>query len=214
MTTSWADAQKPQTSGRKDIIRLKIDTEKKIRLVGGVLPRYVYWVTTKEGKKMPIECLSFNRDTESMDDSLQDPIKELPDEIVDIKPQFGFICNVIDRDSKEIVIFDLKMTIFKQIVEFAGNPDFGNPADEEKGYDITIKKEKTGPLPQNVKYTCMPGRSNTPLTDKEKEMETFDLHSIYKRPTYDEQRQWLMQHTNFYEGEGGEEFKPEAPEDL
>ena len=31
------------------------------------------------------------------------------------------------------------------------------------GYDITIKKEKTGPLPQNVKYSIIPARGNSPL---------------------------------------------------
>ena len=46
-----------------------------------------------------------------------------------------------------------------------------NPAGEADGYDITIKKEKTGPLPQNVKYSCLPARNNSPLTEEEKGLE-------------------------------------------
>ena len=32
--------------------------------------------------------------------------------------------------------------LFWKIVDYASNPEYGNPADTETGYDITIKKEK------------------------------------------------------------------------
>ena len=53
----------------------------KARLVGDVMPRYCYWVVTTEGKKMPVECLQFSRETESFDNSAQDPFKEIDESI-------------------------------------------------------------------------------------------------------------------------------------
>ena len=88
----------------------------------------------------------------SFDNSAQDPFKEIDDAIFADKPQFSYVCNVIDRSDGQIKLFDLRSTIYSQIVDYATNPDYGNPAGEADGYDITIKKEKTGPLPQNVKY--------------------------------------------------------------
>lgn len=211
---SWTEAKVPQTFDRKEINRITLSIgDNKIRLRGDVLPRYLYWVTTTEGRKMPVECLSFNRDTEEFDDSAKDPFKELPEEVYSDKPQFAYVSNVIDRKDGLIKLFDLKRTIYTQIVGFATDKEYGNPA-ADNGYDITIKKEKTGPLPQNVKYTSLPARNNTPLSDEEKELELFEIGRIFKRPTYEEQKAWLMENTTLFAGMAGDEFKPESPEDL
>ena len=83
------------------------------------------------------------------------------------------------------------------------------------GQYITIKKEKTGPLPQNVKYSIIPARNNAPLSDVEKELELFDLSKIYKRQSYDEQKEWLLQNTAYFAGDVSDEFKPaEDVDDL
>jgi len=214
----WQDAKAPQkTFERKEIERLQLDMgDTKVRLLGDILPRYLYWVTTSEGNKRPVECLRFSRDTQEFDDSVKDPMTEVPEEIFSEKPQFAYACNVIDRRDGRIKVFDLKRTIYTQVVGFAGDPDYGNPADEANGYDIVIKKEKTGPLPQNVKYTALPGRNNTPLTEEEKELELFELSRIHKRPTYEEQKTWLVENTTYFAGEAGDDFKPEteSPDDL
>ena len=68
---------------------------------------------------------------------------------------------MVDRSDGKIKLFDLRSTIYSQIVDYASNPEYGNPSDPETGYDVTVKKEKTGPLPQNVKYTCIPARAST-----------------------------------------------------
>jgi hypothetical protein len=187
----------------------------RVRLIGDVMPRYCYWVVTKEGKKMPVECLQFNRQTESFDNSAKDPFKEMDADVYSDKPQFAYVCNVIDRADGKIKIFDLRSTIYSQIVDYATNPDYSNPADAESGYDLTVKKEKTGPLPQNVKYTVIPARNNSPLKDSEQELELFDLDKIYKRQTYDEQKEWLLQNTTLFAGDVSDEFKPsESVDDL
>lgn len=203
------------SSARKEIERINIGIgDTKLRLIGEVLPRYVYWVVTTEGKKMPVECLRFDRQKESFNDSIKDPMKEIDEEIYSEKPQFAYVCNVIDRTDGKVKIFDLRSTIYKQIVDYATNPDYGNPADDAAGYDITIKKEKTGPLPQNVKYSVIPARNNSSITEAEKKLELFELDKIYKRQTYEEQKEWLLKNTSYFSGESSDEFKPEKVEDL
>ena len=109
----------------------------------------------------------------------------------------------------------LKVLFYRQIVDFASNPEYGNPADHATGYDITIKKEKTGPLPQNVKYTCLPARASTALTEEEQKAELFDLSRIYKRQTYEEQKKWMLENTALFASSTGDDFVPtETAEDL
>ena len=69
---SWDKAKAPSQGGgeRREIQRLTLPIgETKIRLVGEVMPRYVYWITTTEGKRMPLECLRFVREQEKFVES-------------------------------------------------------------------------------------------------------------------------------------------------
>ena len=215
---AWSEAKGKQPGGgqKRDIQRLSLGMgNTRIRLVGDVMPRYVYWVTTKEGKKIPVECLEFQRSTETFDNSVENPFKEIDEAVFSDKPQFAYVCNVIDRNDGSIKLFDLRMTIYGQIVDFATDPEYGSPADDANGYDLTIKKESTGPLPQNVKYTIVPGRGSTPLTEEEKALELFDVDKIHKRPTYAEQKEWLLKNTSYFMTDVGSEFEPtEDVEDL
>jgi hypothetical protein len=217
---AWDQAKGKQNSGngnnRKEIKRLTLaNGDTRIRLVGDVMPRYCYWIVTKEGKKMPVECLQFDRATETFNNSAEDPFKEIEADVYAEKPQFAYVCNVIDRADGQIKLFDLRSTIYSQIVDYARNEDYGSPADTETGYDLTIKKEKTGPLPQNVKYTIIPARASKALTAEEQETELFELDKIFKRQTYEEQKQWLLDNTHLFAGAAGDEFKPaEEVDDL
>lgn len=214
---AWDKAKgKPQGNNeRREIKRVKLQLgDTRLRLVGDVLPRYCYWITNKEGNKLPVECLQFIRETESFDNTAEDPFKEIDEDVYNEKASFAFVCNVINRATGEVELFDLRSTIYTQIVSYAVNPEYGNPADEAQGYDIVIKKEKTGPLPQNVKYTVIPARSNSPLTDEEKALELYDLDKIFKRQNYEEQKKWLMDNTFLFTSAAGDEFKAEGVDDL
>jgi hypothetical protein len=205
--TSWGAVKAPVSGSAKDIVRVdwKSRTEFKSRFIGGVLPRYVYWVVTKEGKKRSIECLSFDRATQSFDPNLQDPMKEVPAELYAEKPSFAYVAQSIDRSNGVITLHDpLKKQAYDEIVALAQNPEYGNPADEVKGYDVTITKQKTGPLPQNVKYKVTAGRASTPLTEEELKLDKYDLDKLFKRPTYEEQKKWLMENTTYFLLSGGE----------
>lgn len=214
---SWDKTQGIKSQGsseRKEIQRISLQNgDNKIRLIGEVLPRYVYWLTTKDGKRMPVECLKFDRNTEQFSGT-EDPFDEISSDIYADKPQFAYVCNVIDRSDNQVKLFDLKATIYRQIVDFAKDAEYGNPADESTGYDITIVKEKTGPLPQNVKYTVRPARASTSLSDDEKSADLFELDRIYKRPDYTEQKRWLLENTTLFAGDDDNSFSPESVEDL
>ena len=123
---SW-DKAKGNTGGntqRREVERLSLQIgDTKVRLIGDVLPRYVYWITTNEGKKMPVECLRFSRATEQFDDTQPDPFKELDEAIFADKPQFAYVCNALDRSDGKIKLFDLRSTIYRQIVDYAIKQD-------------------------------------------------------------------------------------------
>lgn len=220
-TTSWGNAKAP-ASNNANIERLdfKSINEAQVRLVGDVVPRYVYWVTTREGKKRSIECLGFNRETQAFDPALQDPMKEVPVELYGSKPdekaQFGYVTHVIDRKDKKLKLFDpIKKTVFDKIVALASKPAFGDPSDPVKGYDITISKRKKGPLPQNVEYDAVPSdRSTSPLTEEELALKLYELDKLLKRPTYDEQKKWLMENTLYFMNTESDEGRPETVKDI
>jgi hypothetical protein len=216
---AWDNAKGKQSSGdrqKREIERVSLGLgDTKLRLIGDVMPRYCYWVVTKDGKKMPVECLQFDRESETFNASTRDPFKEINPDVYAEKPQFAYVCNVIDRKDNRIKLLDLRSTIYAQIVDYAKNPEYGSPANYSTGYDLTLKKEKTGPLPQNVKYTVIPARSSKALTDEEKSMELYELSKIFKRQTYDEQKQWLLENTTLFAGDVSDEFKSnEGVDDL
>ena len=42
-----------------------VDGDNKVRIVGDILARYVYWIKGENDKNIPLECLSFDRDQEA-----------------------------------------------------------------------------------------------------------------------------------------------------
>ena len=53
---AWDKAKGKQNTGqRRESQRMSLSIgDNKIRLVGDVMPRYCYWVTTTEGRNMPV----------------------------------------------------------------------------------------------------------------------------------------------------------------
>lgn len=61
----------------------------------------------------------------------------------------------------------------------------------------------------------IPARNNSSLKPAEREVELYDLDKIFKRQTYDEQKQWLIDNTTLFAGDVSDEFKPsEGVDDL
>ena len=58
------------------------DGDNNVRLVGDVLARYVYWIEGENGKNIPLECLSFDRDEERFNNQEKDSLRLILCEIV------------------------------------------------------------------------------------------------------------------------------------
>jgi len=160
------------------------DGEQTLRLYGGVLPRYVYWVKTSNGKDIPIECLAFNRDKEKFDNLEVDHVqKYFPDK----KCGWAYSINCIDPADGKSKVLNLKKKLFEQISTAA--EDLGDPTDLDNGWDIVFKRVKTGPLAYNVEYTLQVLRcKKRSLTEEERKVvaESPSIDEKIVRPTSEE----------------------------
>jgi hypothetical protein len=154
------------------------DGENVVRLIGGVLPRYVYWVRGTNNKDIPVECLAFSRDKEKFDNLEKDWVPEFH---ADLKCSWSYAVNCIDPKDGKVKVLNLKKKLFEQIITAA--EDLGDPTDPETGWDVVFKRVKTGPLTYNVEYTlqvlrCKPRK----LTAQEIELSTKALPIDEKYP--------------------------------
>ena len=140
--------------------------ENNLRLFGEIMPRYIYWLKDKKNQDIPMECLSFDRKEERFTNIEKDWVKEyFPDK----KCGWAYVIQGIDLAKGEVVLVNLKKKLFEQIKTAA--EDLGDPTDIEKGWDITFKRQKTGPAAFNVEYTLQVLRcKNRALTPEEKEL--------------------------------------------
>ena len=49
-----------------------VDGINKFRIIGSVVPGYKYWLKTRDGTSVPMDCLGFNRETETFDNKISD----------------------------------------------------------------------------------------------------------------------------------------------
>lgn len=165
--------------------------ENKVRLVGGICPRYVYWVEGTNNKKVPIECLAFNRETETFDNAEEDVVQQM---YPDLKCSWAYAIMCIDLADGKMKVFNLKRKLFDQILGLAKK--LGDPTDPENGWDIIFEKKKTGPHAFNVEYTADPfgcQEGKRPLTDEERAIveDAPKIDDVITRQTPDTQRKFL-----------------------
>ena len=123
------------------------DGENSVRLIGGVLPRYVYWLKGTNNKDIPIECLAFDREKEKFTNM---EVDHVPSYFSDKKCSWAYSINCIDPKDGKVKALNLKKKLFEQVISAA--EDLGDPTDYESGWDVVFKRTKTGPLPFNVEY--------------------------------------------------------------
>jgi len=75
--------------------------------------------------------------------------------------------NVIVRETGEVKKLCANRTIFQGIMDYANNPEYGNPSDEKHGYDFKIITTTEPNKPMTRKYAITAGRKETPLTPEE-----------------------------------------------
>lgn len=157
------------------------DGENVVRLVGGVLPRYVYWLKGTNGKDVPVECLAFDREEEKF---ANNEVDHVPEFFPDKKCSWAYSVNCIDPKDGKVKVLNLKKKLFEQILSAA--EDLGDPTDFDSGWDVVFKRAKTGPLPFNVEYTLQVLRcKKRSLSDDERAAAEAaeDIDTKYPRPS-------------------------------
>lgn len=160
------------------------DGDNTLRLIGGVLPRYVYWVKGTNNKDIPLECLAFDREKEKFTNA---EVDHVPSFFPDKKCSWAYSINCIDPSDGKVKALNLKKKLFEQILTAA--EDLGDPTDLDSGWDVVFKRVKTGPLPFNVEYTlsvlkCKKRKLNAEERAVAEKAE--DIDSKFIRPTADE----------------------------
>jgi hypothetical protein len=189
------------------------DGENTVRLVGGVLPRYVYWLKGTNGKDIPVECLAFDREAEKFNNKEHDHVPEYHS---DKKCSWSYSVNCIDLKDGKVKILNLKKKLFEQIVSAA--EDLGDPTDYDTGWDVVFKRTKTGPLAFNISYDlsvlrCKPRK----LSDAEREAadSAVSIDTKYPRPTEAEVLATLEKITsNTDDADSGDAAAQEAVKEL
>lgn len=196
------------------------DGENTVRLVGGVLPRYVYWLKGSNNKDIPVECLGFNREKEKFDNLEVDHVREFYPE-QDEKGKYKVNCswsysvNCIDPSDGKVKVLNLKKKLFEEIIGAA--EDLGDPTDPDTGWDIVFKRTKTGPLPFNVSYSLSVLRcKRRALTEEERAAvaNAVDIDAKFPRPTSAEVRATLEKIKNGGSEEPVDEAASEAINEL
>lgn len=184
------------------------DGDNTVRLFGGVLPRYIYWLKGTNGKDIPVECLAFSREEERFNN---EEVDHVPAFFPDVKCSWSYAINCIDpKDGKEKVLL-LKKKLFEQILTAA--EDLGDPTDPDTGWDVVFKRVKTGPLPFNVEYTlkalaCKPRALNDAERQIVASAKTID--EKYPRPTPEQVEKTLIRLTS---GAGADDEGSDANQD-
>lgn len=200
MALAFTSTKGKASSNKVDAFEYK-DGENVVRLFGGVLPRYVYWLKGTNGKDIPVECLAFDREKEKFNNLEHDHV---PEYFPDKKCSWAYSINCIDVKNKKVVALNLKKKLFEQIISLAGDLE-ADPTDPDDGWDVVFKRQKTGPLPFNVEYTLSQIKSKKrSLTEEERQLiaEAKDIDSKFPRPTPEEVKATL---DKILAGGGGEE---------
>lgn len=153
-----------------------VDGEQTLRLVGEVVPRYVYWKSTGDGKNISVECLSFDRDLEKFTNVEKDWFQHFfPEQ----KCSWAYVARALNPTDKEkTILIPMKKKLYQQIMDVA--EELGDPTNPDTGWDLVVMRAKTGPQAFNVEYTLKQLKCKTrKLDDEEKE-------TVNKMPPIDE----------------------------
>lgn len=179
------------------------DGTNRVRLVGELLPRYVYWIKGENNKDIPFECLGFDREAEAFTNLEKDWVREF---LPELKCSWSYCIQGITDDG-ELVLVNLKKKLFEQIQ--VAMEELGDPTDPETGWPIVFERKKTGPHNYNVEYTLKVltcSKEAGPLTEEQKAIaeQAKPMDEVLPRPTPDAQKALLDRIFN-----GKEEAEPE-----
>tara|TARA_B110000211_G_C14064003_1_gene546886 strand:- start:147 stop:839 length:693 start_codon:yes stop_codon:yes gene_type:complete len=164
-----------------------VDGDNSIRLVGDILARYVYWIEGKNGKNIPFECMSFDRNAERFTNKETDWVRKY---YPDLKCGWSYAMQCIHNG--EVKVVNLKKKLFEQVMTAA--EDLGDPTDTSTGWELKFKRVKTGPLAYNVEYQlqvlkCKPRALDADELELVANLKSMD--EVMPRPTPDAQKALL-----------------------
>ena len=146
MAKSWGNTTGGSNGDKLDFMKFG-NGKNVVRIVAGVLPRYVYWLQNKDNATAPFECLRFDRDKERFVRGKADPVHDLgfteldkDKNAVPLKPKKNYVTVVIDRADNKLKIMEVKATILSGIQSIMGQLNLEDPSD----IDITISKSGSG----------------------------------------------------------------------
>jgi hypothetical protein len=128
---NWGDTNGEAVSNKIAYMKFNKGVNK-IRIVGNIVRRYIYWLENSAGAKFPFENLDFNRETERFENHGKNPVKELKLQSHDFygKPEFdkngepkplgskkAYVVPVINRATGKIEYMELKKGIFDGVNE-------------------------------------------------------------------------------------------------
>lgn len=194
-----------------------VNGRNQIRIIGNVVPSYKYWLKTKDGTNVPLECLGFNRETEQFENKVRDVVREyFPDK----KCSWAYQSLVIDREDGKVKLFDHKKKLFESVLD-AAKKKLGDPTDAETGWDIVFTREKTGPHTFNVDYKLETFElENSALTEDdlkniEEATEKYGgIEDIARIATPDEQEAFIKSNILPSEADLEEDVKEELEEQM
>jgi len=168
-----------------------VDGDQSIRLVGDIVPRYVYWKSNGE-RNVAFECLSFDRDLEKFTNVEKDWFQaSFPDQ----KCSWAYVARAINpADSTKTILIPLKKKLYQQIQDVA--VELGDPTDIKTGWDCIVNRAKTGTAAFNVEYTLKQLKCKVrPLSEEESTaVESMPpIDDLVPRPTADEQKALIQQ---------------------
>ena len=214
MAISFKNTKGKAQSNKVEAFEYK-DGENTVRLIGGILPRYVYWLKGSNNKDIPVECLAFSREKEKFDNVETDHVQKY---FPEAKCSWSYSINCIDPKDGKVKALNLKKKLFEQIMTAA--EDLSDPTDYDTGWDVCFKRVKTGPLAFNVEYQlqvlrCKPrklSQEDRALADAAK-----SIDEKYPRPTEAEVLALLEKITSGTDEEGADSMsasEQEAVKDL
>jgi len=192
------------------------DGENVFRMVGGVLPRYLYWVTNANKDTAPFECLGFDREKERFTNIEKDWVQATvmdPKTGEPIKCSWAYAVQVINRKTGKLEVLNLKKKMFEALIKYCKDAGV-DPTSYTEGFDVIVDRKKTGIHAYNVDYDInvvkMMKAGTVKLSPEDLEL-VKDLKSIDEaipRQTAEEQKTAL---DAFLSGESKKKGVEDAP---
>ena len=193
-----------------------VDGRNKFRIVSPVVPAYKYWLKTKDGTSVPMECLGFDREQEKFTNLKKDWVRHY---FPELKCSWAYSAFVLDGTDGKLKLLDFKKKLFEQILH-AAKSKMGDPSDPEEGWWVVCTRVKTGPKVFNVEYQLEVFElEKTPLTDEENALvaDMPDIEEVLKQQTPEEQKEFIENNILGNEEEAKEEeqdFDNEGDDDI